>query len=80
MVRVTRKSGASAGCDEPRLKSASSQVPGFGNVIFIARRIQSQVPCFERVRGAGNGVWKNVLFSVAETKHHDQGDRKKKSI
>lgn len=48
MVRVTRKSGASAGCDEPRLKSASSQVPGFGNVIFIARRIQSQVPCFER--------------------------------
>lgn len=45
-------------------------------MLFIARRIQTQVPCFERVRGAGNGVWKNVLFSVAETKHHDQGDRK----
>lgn len=34
MVRVTRKSRASAGCDEPRLKSTSSQVPGFGNVIY----------------------------------------------
>ena len=79
VVRVTRKSGASAGCDEPRLKSASSQVPGFGNVIYSAEDTDPG-PCFERVRGAGNGVWKNVLFPVAERKQHDQGDRKKKSI